>query len=399
MKNLASKLLAAALLLVGSAAFFSCNNDDDVKIKSYPMEVKFALHDGLAWNNITDAKLIVSNDKGLHDTISIKGDTTITFVQGLYNFVVTGKVKDEAAAYVQGTAGANLFQNATVNVALSKVVRSSLIFKPIYTTGGKQGYMKDGYFEIVNNSDEVQYLDGLILSAPAGKQQNKNAWQANGFEDLYACGQGQVLAFPGSGHDYPLQPGQSVLIANDGANHKDLAGAGNHCPDLSKADWEVYLSYVNGEIDYPAKNLDVIFVNNKYMKAFGLGFFGRAYVLARLPQGMTPEAFAADHSNIKKEPGNAAATMEYLVIPSKYVLDAVDIWDAQTTNHYPTFQAKDDAEGVLASKAWEGKCVRRKVTKVVNGRAYYQDTNNSANDFLNNQELKPGVTPAVADNQ
>lgn len=362
------------------------------------MEVKFALNDGLAWNNITDAKLIVSNDKGLHDTISIKGDTTITFVQGQYNFVVTGKVKDEAAAYVQGTAGANLFQNATVNVALSKVVRSSLIFKAIYTTGGKQGYMKDGYFEIVNNSDEVQYLDGLILSAPAGKQQNKNAWQANGFEDLYACGQGQVLAFPGSGHDYPLQPGQSVLIANDGANHKDLAGAGNHCPDLSKADWEVYLSYVNGEIDYPAKNLDVIFVNNKYMKAFGLGFFGRAYVLARLPQGMTPEAFAADHSNIKKEPGNAAATMEYLVIPSKYVLDAVDIWDAQTTNHYPTFLAKDDAEGVLASKAWEGKCVRRKVTKVVNGRAYYQDTNNSANDFLNNQELKPGVTPAVADN-
>lgn len=399
MKNLASKLLAAALLLVGSAAFFSCNNDDDVKIKSYPMEVKFALNDGLAWNNITDAKLIVSNDKGLHDTISIKGDTTITFVQGQYNFVVTGKVKDEAAAYVQGTAGANFFQNATVNVALSKVVRSSLIFKAIYTTGGKQGYMKDGYFEIVNNSDEVQYLDGLILSAPAGKQQNKNAWQANGFEDLYACGQGQVLAFPGSGHDYPLQPGQSVLIANDGANHKDLAGAGNHCPDLSKADWEVYLSYVNGEIDYPAKNLDVIFVNNKYMKAFGLGFFGRAYVLARLPQGMTPEAFAADHSNIKKEPGNAAATMEYLVIPSKYVLDAVDIWDAQTTNHYPTFLAKDDAEGVLASKAWEGKCVRRKVTKVVNGRAYYQDTNNSANDFLNNQELKPGVTPAVADNQ
>lgn len=399
MKNLASKLLAAALLLVGSAAFFSCNNDDDVKIKSYPMEVKFALNDGLAWNNITDAKLIVSNDKGLHDTISIKGDTTITFVQGQYNFVVTGKVKDEAAAYVQGTAGANLFQNVTVNVALSKVVRSSLIFKAIYTTGGKQGYMKDGYFEIVNNSDEVQYLDGLILSAPAGKQQNKNAWQANGFEDLYACGQGQVLAFPGSGHDYPLQPGQSVLIANDGANHKDLAGAGNHCPDLSKADWEVYLSYVNGEIDYPAKNLDVIFVNNKYMKAFGLGFFGRAYVLARLPQGMTPEAFAADHSNIKKEPGNAAATMEYLVIPSKYVLDAVDIWDAQTTNHYPTFLAKDDAEGVLASKAWEGKCVRRKVTKVVNGRAYYQDTNNSANDFLNNQELKPGVTPTVADNQ
>lgn len=398
MKKLASKLLTAALLVAGSAVFFSCNSDDDVKVKSYPMAVKFMLNDGMAWNNISDAKLIVANDKGLRDTISIKGDTTITFVQGQYTFTVTGKVKDEASAYVQGAANASLFQDATVNVALSKVLRSSLIFKALYTTGGKQGYVKDSYFEIVNNSDEVQYLDGLILSAPAGIQKNKNAWQANGFENLYACGQGQVLAFPGSGRDYPLQPGQSVVIANDGVNHKDLAGAGNKCPDLSKADWEVYLKYANGEVDYPAKNLDVIFVNNKYMKAFGLGFFGRAYVLARLPQGVTPEAFAADRSNVKTEPGNASATMEYLLIPSKYVLDAVDIWSEKETVHYPTFLAKDDAEGVLASKAWEGKCVRRKVTKIVNGRPYYQDTNNSANDFLNDQTLTPGVTPTVADN-
>ena len=109
------------------------------------------------------------------------------------------------------------------------------------------------------------------------------------------------------------------------------------------------------------------------MKAFGLGFFGRAYVLARLPQGVTPEAFAADRSNIKTEPGNASATMEYLLIPSKYVLDAVDIWSEKETVHYPTFLAK-------------------------NGRPYYQDTNNSANDFLNDQALTPGVTPTVADN-
>ena len=90
--------------------------------------------------------------------------------------------------------------------------------------------------------------------------------------------------------------------------------------------------------------------------------------------------------------------MEYLLIPSKYVLDAVDIWSEKETFHYPTVLAKDDAEGVLASKAWEGKCVRRKVTKIVNGRPYYQYTNNSANDFLNDQALTPGVTPTVAYN-
>ena len=92
--------------------------------------------------------------------------------------------------------------------------------------------MHESYFEIVNNSDEVQYLDNLILTAPTGNQQTANAWQANGYEDLYACGQGSVVAFPGNGHDYPLQPGESVLIANDATNHK-LAYASGRLRKLS----------------------------------------------------------------------------------------------------------------------------------------------------------------------
>ncbi len=112
---------------------------------------------------------------------------------------------------------------------------------------------------------------------------------------------------------------------------------------------------------------------------------------------MTPEIFAGDKNNVMGTPGVQGSKMEFLMIPSKYVLDAVDIWKAESTEHYGTFLPKDDAQGVLASKAWEGKCVRRKVTKIVNGRPYYQDTNNSANDFLNNQPLTPGVTPTAVD--
>ena len=395
MKKATRNLFALMLLACGAATLFSCSNDDD-SIKSYPMTVKFAMNDGITWNNASDMRLIVSNDKGLRDTIKIKADTTITFVQGQYEFIVTGKVKDEATAYIQGKATASLFDAATVNIALNKIMQSSLIFKAIFTTGGKQYYMKDSYFEIVNNSDEVQYLDGLILSAPNGGQKSANAWQANGYEDLYESGQGQVLAFPGTGREYPLQPGQSVLIANDAVDHRTLAGEGNHCPDLSKADWEVYLSYVNGEVDYPAKNLNVIFKNNPYMKAWALGAFGHGYILARLPEGMTPEEFAADSKNIMTMP-KTTAKMEYLMVPSKYVLDAVDMWRADESEHYGTFLPKDDAQGVLGSAAWTGKCIRRKVTKIENGRPYYQDTNNSANDWLNEQELTPGKTPTKAD--
>ena len=175
-----SKLLAA--LLLGSAALFSsCSSDDKETVKNYPMTVKFMMNDGMSWSNLSDMKLIVTNDKGLRDTIDVKADTTITFVQGQYNFIVTGKVKDEAAAYAQGAANAGLFGASTVNISLNKIVRSPLVFKSIFTTGGKLYYVKDSYFEIVNNSDEVQYLDGLILSAPQGMQTGKNAWQANGY--------------------------------------------------------------------------------------------------------------------------------------------------------------------------------------------------------------------------
>ena len=176
-----------------------------------------------------------------------------------------------------------------------------------------------------------------------------------------------------------------------------MAPEGNNCPDLSGADWEVYISNVNGEIDYPgADNLDIIFQNNAYMKAFGLGFFGRGYILARCPEGMTPAQFAADPANLQTTPGTTSST-QYLMIPSEYVLDAVDIREPESETYYPTFLAKDDANAIVGSEAWSGRCVRRKVSRIENGRAYYQDTNNSSNDFLNNQPLTPGQTPTQAD--
>lgn len=388
-------MFAATLLVAGTAFFAACSSDDDGP-KSYPVNVKVSLPSGLSASDVSNLKLVYSSDKGKTDTIDMTSETTsFVAVQGVYTFYVTGKVKNEANGYVSGTTTANVYSEASVTVPTSKIQSSTLIFKTIFNAGTKMGYVKDTYFEIVNNSDEVQYLDGVILLHNGANQKQANAWQANGYTSVYPTGQGAVVAFPGSGHDYPLQPGQSVLIANDAVNHAELSGAEN-APDLSKADWEIYLDYNSREVDYPAPNLDVLFTNNKYMAAWGLGFFAGAFMLARLPEGVTPEAFAAYSANFMTTPGTTS-TMLSMIMPAAYILDAVEIYDRDATEHYNYFLPADDAKGVTGCDIYSGKCVRRKVTKVVNGRAYYQDTNNSANDFLTEQPLTPGVTPSTAD--
>ena len=383
-----------AMMAVCGLAFVSCSEDNDEGMKSYKLTVSYSLPSDVEASNVEELKLILGST-AKNDTLSLDANSKeIELPQGQYKVTVTGKVADEAKAYLSGSTSVDLYANTPVTVNLQKVMQSSLIFKTIHNSGSKQYYMHESYFEIVNNSDEVQYLDNLILTAPTGNQQTANAWQANGYEDLYACGQGSVVAFPGNGHDYPLQPGKSVLIANDATNHKlaygeDASQAADYasCPDLSNADWEIYLDYNANDVDYTAPNLKTIFYNNQYMFAFGLG----------VSEGMTPEAYAALESSVMYEPGTSSTSMSYLVIPSKYVLDAVDIYDPETENHYPTFLPQDDATGVKGNPMYSAKCIRRKVTKIENGRPYYQDTNNSAADFLRDQPLTPGETPTSVD--
>ena len=390
MKKFLNYGLALLAVALASPVFVACDDDDDVK--TYDLTVELVLPEGVT--SLTDLEVKATKGTATTNIIMNSVTGTVNLPQGSYDITVKGAVAEDVTAKVQGTAKVDLYENTSVKVKLDLIYESPLLFKEIFCAGGKAGYTQDTYFEIVNNSDEVQYLDQLVMLYGSAAQKAPNAWQASGVTDIYHQAQGPVVAFPGSGKDYPIQPGQSVVIANDATNHQEADPDGIHS-DLSKADWEIYLEYSRmGDTDYEAPNLSPIFYNNAYMRAFALGFFNGAYILAKLP--VTPEAYAADSTSYSTTPGTTSATL-YMGIASKYVLDAVEAWDRDDAEHYPYFLPKDDAHAVWAPVGFEGKALRRKVAKIENGRVYYKDTNNSSEDFLTDQPQTPGIAPTAVD--
>lgn len=387
------------LSIAAVAAVFATSCKKDETAKSFNLTVNITLPEGVEEvNDIVAEATKGNNTTALTVTKAEKAiSATASLPQGEYKIAVNGSISSAKKAV--GAAEVSLYADQEVTVALALVSASPIIVKAFQYTPGKQYYIQggDSWIEIVNNSDEDQYLDQIILVGGMGGQKQANAWQANGFENLYGgTSQSPVFAFPGTGKDHVIKPGESVVIANNPKNHKDGGEDYKNCADLSHADWEFYCSYNASDVDYEGfDNLDLVFYSNKYQANWGQGFFSNAVAIIKLPEGVTPAEYAAKEENLMTTPATTSST-QYLVFPSEYVLDAVDIWDPTEEVHYPTFLPIDDAQGVIGPEAWSGQGVRRKVAKIENGRAYYQDTNNSSKDFVAGTVV-PGAEPTSVD--
>lgn len=395
-----------AMSLCGAVALLSaCNDKEKQPAPKYNLTVNITMPEDVTIDEVASIKITAVNaEKELtYSSTALASECSFEVAPGQYNITVSGSISETFS--ISGATTKDVFEDATASVSLVVVPQSPLVFKEIYTTS-YDWYLNDAYYEIVNNSDEVQYLDGCILGYMT-LLQNPTAWVDGGKQmDKYPL-YGYVVAFPGSGTDHPLQPGASVVVANDASNHKTLGATGrtqdeaDKFPNLSNAPWEVYLSPEAGrwytDIDYPASNMTVIYSGAPSVKAFMGGVGGMGMVLARLPQGVDPLVFASDAANKMVMPGVTTPnpTM-YLMMPGQYVLDGVEIVDKDVATPYKNFLAKDDA-GYTHNTSYSALGVRRKVVEIKSGRAVYKDTNNSADDFLTNQPLTPGIHPSVVD--
>lgn len=404
------KVLLLAGVLCGALCFNSCG--DDEVAKKYEVTITVTA-DGKDIKTLSDFSVTAQNEAGSSVTVEETEPQSFTYtakvVAGTYT--ITAFACDSTYNFNGSKTIIVADQDVKESLVLtpSAKEKSGIIFKEVYFHGVPSYYFKDAFYELVNNSDEVQYLDGIILSTVSrGYGSTMSSWAQDTIGTLpadYYPFDGYVMMFPGNGTEYPLQPGQSTLIATQAYDHssanRELGDADVESPagDLSKADWELNIPSKPTNYENPdVPSLEVIWAGSSTI-VFMPAVFGAPLMLAKLPNGVSAEAFVNDSTNYHSAPGT---TKPVLCIPCENVIDAIDIQRYGESNIVKVFHPAQDAGYTMAqgkaddgtypeiesledwiSPLYSGKSYRRKCTMVTSdGRAYFKDTNNSTNDFI-----------------
>jgi hypothetical protein len=364
------------------------------------------------------------------------------------NYSISASLAFTAAVYTQITSipvsrdvqfgssktGTSITQNSTFEMVLTASKIGDLVIKQYYYAGShttRGALFRDQFVEIYNNSNEVIYMDSLYVGNTLANNGKLSAgalpwdWsKAVGMptnigdptkDYVYAR---YLFMIPGTGKQYPLNPGESIVLAQTAINHAQVYNdnEGNQVSvidpsltvDLSKASFETHLVEYNRaqaadptkftpfktDVDNPAiPNLKVLYAgttNDWVFDATGredLFIFKTSEDVSKWKAYPNPEVL----------PGNVTPeTRLYPQIPIKYLLDAMEIIPPVPANRIPKrLQDALDAAGTYATGGqYSSQSLVRKTLKTVNGRRILQDTNNSANDFFTKTKADPSRTAA-----
>lgn len=125
-------------------------------------------------------------------------------------------------------------ETVTDTIYVSIVTVNSLMINEILYCGGDYAkfYFYDQFVELYNSSQDTLYLDGCILTRNMPTIDSDIEW-IDHVRALYAF---QFPGTPVAGREYPIYPGQYVVVAADAVDHSLWANA----IDLSGADWEFF---------------------------------------------------------------------------------------------------------------------------------------------------------------
>jgi hypothetical protein len=171
---------------------------------------------------------------------------------GFYSVTVSHSIQSGLQlTHYNGQKNIEVFDDFSDSVKITGSNSGAFVIKEFYYSGsvtpaGKK-YFADQYLEIFNNTNEIQYADGLSVLEHDSYGSGTNFW-ANIQDTIVA---GMIWTIPGSGMQVPVLPGKSIILATNGINHKDDPNGNPLSPvNLGNADFEFYV------FKQPEKDLD-----------------------------------------------------------------------------------------------------------------------------------------------
>lgn len=249
------------------------------------------------------------------------GSCTLSFAhkvtQGMTEYILNGGIADLYIASGQ--------QDVDLEVPIYLNVTPQLVIEELYFGGclkpdGKLTYTTDQYLSIANNSAETLYLDGLCIGQAAPFTTSRpSSWilhtDMTEIPLTMMCWQ-----FPGSGTDYPLEPGQRQVIATNAIDHTAGEYGIPASLDLSHVEWAFWhTSLTQSKITAGVRPLNMIWHGSG--TAYSLTVSGPTVILFSPQSDMAD--WIADASHIHKEP-ESTAKLTYLHIPAEWVIDVAN---------------------------------------------------------------------------
>ncbi|TGN27887.1 DUF4876 domain-containing protein [Empedobacter tilapiae] len=401
-------LLLSFLALTTSYTLVSCSNDDDFGTEIVQNSTLTLSFNG---ENISTYKTLEIEVKELNTgattTKTIEGANayTLELLKGSYKISVNGTVitTTNEEVKVGGTSTIDVkstAENLTVELFVKQFNDDFIIEEAFYTgvkTPEGKNYNSSRYFKITNNTDKVLYADKLILAQSEFLTQVDN--KVTPYHPNTAFAVKGVMVLPGNGTDYPVQPGDFIVIADNAVNHNSVTSTAF---DLSKADFEFPSENpALGQVDNPnVPNVNIIYSQMNYNMFFLHSSGVESYVIARFPAGESTTTFLEKYKysyEYVNSAGNITKKNTY-EIPNTWIVDGMNNSVPDKFLHIltsPTIDAGWTGVGEFWNDASRlGKSVRRNVLgKMENGKNVYKDTNNSTVDFIKNSEpsLKNGI--------
>lgn len=394
--NRTAHLLTAALLTFGALTATTSCDDPLTAGQTTQTEVMLKIvmpqlpegavitDQSYTFRNVTSGKSIVFTDP---DGIYV--------MPGLYDVSYSAKVHTEGSAEttLRANSSSVTLTGASASVELTaynNIETDDLIIAEVFFTGtvrptGNQ-YYGDDYVKLYNNTDHVIYADGLTLFESRFLTTEKYNYTPDIMDQAMTV---QALyTIPGSGTDVPVRPGEYLLLADTGIDHR-ISNPNSF--DLTHADFEWYdvsTKPNNMDIDGPVANLDKWYCYTlSFWVLHNRGF--RTFGIARIPLDrdtyLKEYLYTFEYDQVTNV-GTFPMSQSAYRLPNEWIVDAVTTsvaseyaWQVCT----PAIDCGWTSCGTMDhDKSRYFHSVRRKLLYVTDdGRAVFKDTNNSSEDF------------------